>query len=126
MTCNSCNLATINGVRSHEHGCPDAWKDTTVACNECEDAFLRENKFQVKCEACLNASAEVQFEEDSQEENALGVSESYNAFAEAWILKNVTIETALAVPGVANLLLEDCHNAILTDYYEETGCEEDQ
>jgi hypothetical protein len=67
----------------------------------------------------------VQFEEDSREENSLGVSESFNAFSEAWILKNVTIEKALAVPGVANLLLEDCHNQILNDYYEEIGFEED-
>jgi uncharacterized Zn ribbon protein len=125
MTCESCNIATINGVRAHEHGCPNAWKDVLVACKECDDKFLRENRFQIKCESCLNSAAEVQFEEDSQEENSLGVSESFNAFSEAWILKNVTIEKALAVPGVANLLLEDCHNAILTDYYEEVGFEED-
>ena len=30
--CPSCDSITISGVYTHEHGCPDAWKDTIPEC----------------------------------------------------------------------------------------------
>jgi hypothetical protein len=38
--CHSCEVMYINGVRCHETGCPDAWKDTMIPCFECGCDFL--------------------------------------------------------------------------------------
>tara|TARA_Y100000310_G_scaffold191839_1_gene191769 strand:- start:461 stop:652 length:192 start_codon:yes stop_codon:yes gene_type:complete len=35
MRCDSCEAAVINGVYSHEIGCPDVWKEMLEALQEC-------------------------------------------------------------------------------------------
>ena len=37
--CDGCAVARINGVLSHEIGCPEAWRDYKVECFECEREF---------------------------------------------------------------------------------------
>lgn len=38
--CNSCTPSRINGVLCHESGCPDAWKDKRLICEECLGGFF--------------------------------------------------------------------------------------
>jgi len=49
MTCKSCNLLRINGIVTHEIGCPDAWKDVVCECNWCGKKFIPETKYQDCC-----------------------------------------------------------------------------
>jgi len=37
--CPSCEVLYINGVRCHETGCPDAWKDEVRECKWCGTEF---------------------------------------------------------------------------------------
>lgn len=54
--CESCAVANINGVRCHEHGCPDAWRDEVRECTECGGEFTPEHRGQAQCdEACAAA-----------------------------------------------------------------------
>jgi len=50
--CNSCEVLAINGVRCHETGCPEAWKDYTAKCFECGCEFVPESKGQRECRDC--------------------------------------------------------------------------
>ena len=50
--CNSCEVLNINGVRCHELGCPDSWKDYTIDCDYCESEFQPESKGQSVCLGC--------------------------------------------------------------------------
>lgn len=46
--CHSCEVLYINGVRCHESGCPDAWKDEERECEECGQKFepeVRHDRF---------------------------------------------------------------------------------
>ena len=52
-SCDSCEIAYINGVRCHEHGCPDAWKDYPKVCFECGCNFVPETRYQRTCTSCL-------------------------------------------------------------------------
>lgn len=72
--CNSCLSAVINGVRAHEHGCPDSWKDVTFACRECEEHFIREDRNQTTCESCQEDLADERVEDDSELEDSLDFS----------------------------------------------------
>lgn len=45
--------------------------------------------------------------------------EIFAAFQENWILENVTIEDAMLVPSVANLIIEEFNNKIIDDFDEE-------
>lgn len=47
--CNSCEVLVINGVKTHETGCPDAWKDAKRECKWCGQPFNPENRFQKCC-----------------------------------------------------------------------------
>jgi hypothetical protein len=47
--CPSCEVLTINGVRCHEHGCPDAWREKTRECAECGSDFVPEYREQTFC-----------------------------------------------------------------------------
>jgi len=49
MLCNSCDCLYINGVKCHEHGCPDRWMDETRECEGCGDEFQPEEAGQVYC-----------------------------------------------------------------------------
>lgn len=54
--CNSCEVMYINGIRCHERGCPDAWKDEKKICKWCGNEFTPEEKEQVCCdEGCAEA-----------------------------------------------------------------------
>jgi hypothetical protein len=46
---------------------------------------------------------------------------TFNAFAEDWIQDNVSIADALAVPGVAQLLLEQFNNNIIDAFDKSEG-----
>jgi len=47
--CPSCEILYINGVRTHETGCPDAWKDKIRECNECGQKFKPKEPYQDCC-----------------------------------------------------------------------------
>jgi len=54
--CESCQLLRINGVVTHEIGCPDAWKCSKPECKWCGEVFVPETKFQAFCcEDCATA-----------------------------------------------------------------------
>lgn len=49
MKCNSCEVLYINGIKCHEQGCPDAWRDEVRECKWCGQKFVPENRFQEFC-----------------------------------------------------------------------------
>jgi hypothetical protein len=54
--CSSCAVLYINGVKCHEHGCPDAWMDELRKCKWCRSDFRPEYREQVCCDYdCENA-----------------------------------------------------------------------
>lgn len=54
MHCQSCQVLFINGLRCHESGCPDAWRDYTRECKECGTDFEPETRYQTVCsEECF-------------------------------------------------------------------------
>ena len=56
MLCQSCECVYVNGVKCHEHGCPDAWKDYTRQCLWCGQEFKPETEHQEFCEfSCQEA-----------------------------------------------------------------------
>lgn len=48
--CDQCEIAYINGVKCHEIGCPDAWKDETRECKWCGNEFKPKEREQDFCE----------------------------------------------------------------------------
>ncbi len=55
-TCESCEILSINGVRCHEHGCPDAWRDETRECLFCGQAFQPADQHERTCDAECTAA----------------------------------------------------------------------
>lgn len=54
QACGACQVLNINGVRCHETGCPEAWRDYTRECKECGTAFTPEDRDQRFCDdACF-------------------------------------------------------------------------
>ena len=54
--CNSCNILYINGVKCHETGCPESYKDEKRECLWCGSKFIPENKWQKTCsDSCYSA-----------------------------------------------------------------------
>ena len=49
MRCDQCQIVYINGMRCHEIGCPEAWKDYIIDCPECGTSFVPEEKEQTFC-----------------------------------------------------------------------------
>ena len=49
MTCQSCEALYVNGVKTHELGCPDAWRDYPRECKFCGVEFIPESKDQDCC-----------------------------------------------------------------------------
>ena len=49
MECNSCNVVHILGVKCHEFGCPEKWKDEKRKCKWCGHNFIPEEKEQNCC-----------------------------------------------------------------------------
>lgn len=52
LSCDSCQLARIQGVLCHERGCPCAWKDEKTECQSCGCEFIPEEKGQKLCVGC--------------------------------------------------------------------------
>lgn len=48
--------------------------------------------------------------------HTLASNQYFDAWAEGWLIDNVSIEKALAVPGVAELLFEEFNNTIIEDF----------
>jgi rRNA maturation endonuclease Nob1 len=48
-TCNQCEVLYINGIKCHEHGCPEAYKDEKRICKWCGSEFTPEDKNQQFC-----------------------------------------------------------------------------
>ena len=44
--CEQCEVVMIQGVRCHEHGCPDAWQDENRECSWCGSEFQPEGRWQ--------------------------------------------------------------------------------
>lgn len=49
--CDSCEVLYINGVRCHEHGCPEAWRDLRPECRWCGSTFEPQERGQSVCSA---------------------------------------------------------------------------
>jgi hypothetical protein len=47
--CSSCEVLYINGVKCHETGCPEEWKDYLRSCKWCGEDFKPEEKEQDCC-----------------------------------------------------------------------------
>jgi len=55
-SCPGCEVSYINGVRCHEHGCPEAWKDYKSECKWCGRLFKPEERGQYFCdESCAES-----------------------------------------------------------------------
>ena len=52
--CNQCEVLYINGIKCHETGCPEAYKDEVKECLWCGSKFKPDDKDQNCCsEECL-------------------------------------------------------------------------
>ena len=47
--CSQCEVLYINGIKSHEFGCPISWKDYARACKWCGTEFMPEERYQNFC-----------------------------------------------------------------------------
>ena len=56
MRCEQCEMLAINGVATHEIGCPDSWKTYETECPWCGSWFIRETRNQTCCDDSCNAS----------------------------------------------------------------------
>jgi hypothetical protein len=54
--CVSCEQLRINGVVTHEIGCPDFWKDQIRDCKFCGQPFRPETRHQDCCDDSCNAA----------------------------------------------------------------------
>jgi hypothetical protein len=54
--CDGCSPSVVNGVFCHEQGCPDAWRDSTKACDECGCDFYRTERYDSICDGCRNGN----------------------------------------------------------------------
>ena len=50
VCCESCEPLVIQGLISHEQGCPDAWKDEVRECRWCGTDFVPEERGQRFCD----------------------------------------------------------------------------
>lgn len=62
LRCDSCEPLAINGFATHEHGCPESWKDPSTGkgylreCQWCGSTFTPEAPGQNCCDAsCYQA-----------------------------------------------------------------------
>lgn len=56
--CSACEIVFVNGVATHEHGCPRSWinpitdKPYPRSCRECGSYFAPESRSQYFCNGC--------------------------------------------------------------------------
>lgn len=85
MRCHSCEIMVINGVRTHEHGCPDAWRDEVRECLECGSEFEPERREQVCCdESCALAYAGLSEDVDDDEGEGFAFTTDYEDGADCY------------------------------------------
>ena len=54
--CPQCEIAYINGIRTHEIGCPLDWEGMLKECRWCGSEFEMQERGQLCCDAeCLDA-----------------------------------------------------------------------
>lgn len=51
-----CNKLRINGLVTHESGCPENWRGLTRKCSFCGAAFTPEERFQRCCDHSCQAA----------------------------------------------------------------------
>lgn len=56
LTCDHCEVVRINGVPTHETGCPVAWMDYAVECKWCGSEFFPKERHQKFCDSGCYAS----------------------------------------------------------------------
>lgn len=56
MPCSQCEMARINGIRCHETGCPESWRDEVRSCENCGSRFKPESKGDRFCDGGCYAS----------------------------------------------------------------------
>lgn len=67
--CDFCEALSINGVKCHETGCPDAWRDEVRECGWCSCEFTPENKRARFCsDDCYNSFIGIDIKEEIEEE----------------------------------------------------------
>ena len=49
LRCNSCKVHSVKGVKCHEQGCPDAWRDSIRTCPWCGNEFSPSHKDHCFC-----------------------------------------------------------------------------
>ena len=60
-TCEQCEVMTIQGMRCHETGCPDAWQDETRICSWCGADFQPDNRWEAfDDESCYNSYHDIE------------------------------------------------------------------
>lgn len=52
MICDACHVMYVNGIKCHEAGCPEAWRDYDRECFECGHSFRPTDRHQALCEGC--------------------------------------------------------------------------
>ena len=59
--CEQCEVMTIQGVRGHERGCPDAWQDETRICSWCGADFQPDSRWQAfDDDSCYNSYHDIE------------------------------------------------------------------
>ncbi len=49
ITCDQCQMLSINGIPCHETGCPNAWKGVNRECKHCGCPFIPSERHQKVC-----------------------------------------------------------------------------
>lgn len=74
--CTQCEVLYVNGVKTHEHGCPLAHQDEQRECKWCGSTFTPEFKHQEFCEhSCYAYYNNLDYisEEEEEEETTEGL-----------------------------------------------------
>jgi hypothetical protein len=73
MLCNSCEVLFINGIKTHELGCPEAFRDYRKECKECGQDFQPDFREQEHCsQSCyqMYLGISTEYNEDGEEYEA--------------------------------------------------------
>jgi hypothetical protein len=56
VSCSSCQVMVINGVRCHEYGCREAWRDEIRDCKWCGSEFEPQEWWTQFCDGACHAA----------------------------------------------------------------------